>query len=103
MVVRLDRHVETTPGTRGGQPRIAGTRIAVSDIVIMHLRLGESLAQIAGDYDLQPAAVHAALEYYYDHRDEIDRRIDEVEAFAKAFRDNCPSLLHAKLKSLRGH
>ena len=64
----LDHHIEITPEVRGGRPRIAGTRITVADIVIMHLRLGQSLEEIAGKYDLDLADVHAALAYYYDHR-----------------------------------
>lgn len=52
MEVVLDCHIEITPDVRGGRPRIAGTRITVADIVIMHLRLGQSLEEIAGKYDL---------------------------------------------------
>lgn len=37
-------HIELTPGVRGGKPRIAGTRIAVEDIVVMHLKMGLSLS-----------------------------------------------------------
>lgn len=96
----LDRHIEMTPGVRGGRPRIAGTRITVADIVIMHLRLGQSLERIAGKYDLEFAGVYAAMSYYYDHRPEIDADIEADKAFAEAFRRNNPSLLQAKLKAL---
>ena len=30
----MSDHIEATPGTRGGKPRIAGTRITVADIVL---------------------------------------------------------------------
>lgn len=96
----MPEHIESTPGTRGGKPRIAGTRITVEDIVLMHLRLGKSLEQIAGDFDLPLAAVYAAMAYYYDHRDAIDRSLEEDIAFAEAFRKNNPSLLREKLKTL---
>ena len=96
----LDRHIEIIPDVRGGRPRIAGTRITVADIVIMHLRLGQSLEEIAGKYDLDLADVYAALAYYYDHRSEIDGSIEADEAFAEAFRRNNPSLLQAKLRAL---
>ena len=85
---------------RGGRPRIANTRITVADIVIMHLRLGQSLEEIAGRYDLPLAAVYAAIAYYHDHRAEIDKSIDDDRAFAEAFRKNNPSRLQEKLKSL---
>ena len=97
----LDRHIEMTPDVRGGRPRIiAGTRITVADIVIMHLRLGQSLEEIVGKYDLELADVYAAMAYYYDHRSEIDGSIEADEAFAEAFRRNNPSLLQAKLRAL---
>lgn len=96
----LDRHVQVIPGVRGGKPHITDTRITVDDIVIMHLRMGQSLVEIAGKYDLSPAAVHAALAYYYDHRDAVDQQIAEDEAFSEAFRNENPSLLHEKLHRL---
>jgi hypothetical protein len=66
----------------------------------MHRRLGHSLEEIAGTYELPLASVYAAMAYYYDHKDEIDLRMEHDEAFAEAFRHNNPSLLHEKLKSL---
>jgi hypothetical protein len=62
----------------------------------MHLRLGQSLPEIVGSYDLDPAAVYAAMAYYYDHRDEIDRSMESDRAYAEAFRRNNPLLLREK-------
>jgi len=73
----MPNHIEATEGTRGGKPRIAGTRITVADIVLMHRRLGRALEEIAGTYDLPLAAVYAAMAYYYDHQKEIDQEIQE--------------------------
>ncbi|MCJ7619243.1 MAG: DUF433 domain-containing protein, partial [Anaerolineae bacterium] len=42
-VSALTQHIEITPGVRGGRPRIAGRRITVSDIAIMHLKMGRSV------------------------------------------------------------
>ncbi len=97
----LDLHIEITPDMRGGKPRIANTRITVADIVLMHLRLGQSLEEIAGKYELPLAAVYAAMAYYYDHQAEIDRSIEADQAFAEAFRKNNPSPLKEKLEALR--
>jgi uncharacterized protein (DUF433 family) len=36
-------HIEVTPGVRGGKPRIAGTRITVADVVLLHRRMGRAL------------------------------------------------------------
>ena len=52
-------------GTRGGKPVLARTRIAVADVVLLHLQLGQSLEQVAAGYDLSLAALHAAMAYYY--------------------------------------
>ena len=72
----------------------AGTRITVADIAIMYLQMGQSLEEIAGKYQLSLFCVHAAMAFYYDHREEIDQRIEEATAFAEAERPNYPSLLH---------
>jgi len=95
-----ETYIEVTPGTRGGKPKIAGTRITVSDVVLMHRRMGRALEEIAGTYDLPLAAAYAAMAYYYDHKVEIDQSLDEEEAFAEAFKRNNPSRLREKLRAL---
>jgi uncharacterized protein (DUF433 family) len=102
METALDRHIEANPAIRGGKPYITGTRITMSDVVLMHLRLGQGLEQIAGHYGISLAALHAAMAYYYDHQEEIDRRMDEEDAVIQASRDKCPSLLRARIKALKG-
>ena len=103
MEVTLNRHIEITPGVRSGKPRLAGTRITVADVAIMYLRMGQSLEEIAGKYQLSLAAVYAAIAFYYDHREEIDRRTAEAEAFAEAERLKHPSLLQEKLKAMKDY
>ncbi len=95
----LDRHIEITPGVSGGKPRIIGRRITVQDIVIWHERLGRDVDEICAEYDLALADVYAALAYYFDHRDEIDRGIEEGEAFVAALRRDTSSILQKKLKT----
>ena len=84
----LNQHIEITPGISGGKPRIAGHRITVENIVIWHERLGKSADEIASDYDITLADVYAALAYYFDHRNEIDRSLEESRAFVNALRQN---------------
>ena len=62
-----------------GKPRIVGTRITVAAIAEMYLEMEQSLEEIAVKYDLSLAAVHGAMAYYYDHREEIDRHNLETE------------------------
>jgi len=74
----------------------------VSDVVLLHLRLGQSLEEIAGHYDLSLAALHAAMTFYYDHQQEIDRALQKEDATVQSLRAAAPSLLQAKLKALEG-
>jgi uncharacterized protein (DUF433 family) len=67
-------HVASVPGVRGGRPCIEGTRIAVMDIVVLE-RKGLRPEEMRTYYSSRPltlAEVHAALAYYYDHKDEVD-------------------------------
>ena len=98
----LDDHIQSTPDTAGGRPRIRGRRITVQDIAIWHERLGKGADEIAAEYDLTLADVYAALAYYFDHREEIDARMTEERAFAEALRGRAPSLRDQKLRALRG-
>ena len=90
-------HIEVTPGIAGGKPRIAGHRITVQNIAIWHERLGLSADEIATEYELSLADVYAALAYYHDHREEIDRSIREDEEFIAELRRRTPSILREKL------
>jgi len=93
----LDPYIEITPGVAGGRPRVAAHRITVHDIVVWHEHLGLSPDQIAVDYGLTLADVHAALAYYYDHRAEIDASIEADEVFVADLRRRTPSRLLGKL------
>lgn len=93
----LDEHIEITPGIKGGRPRIAGHRITVQNIVIWHEWLGHTVDEIASDYNLSIADVYAALAYYHDHREEIDKDIKDDEEFVEAFKKEFPSKLKKKL------
>jgi uncharacterized protein (DUF433 family) len=99
----LDQHIETTPGVAGGKPRVAGHRITVQDIAIWHERLGRSADEIATEYGLSLADVHAALAYYFDHRSEIDRSIAGGNAIADSLRRATPSKVEQKLRAARGN
>jgi uncharacterized protein (DUF433 family) len=98
----LDQHIEMTPGIAGGKPRIAGHRITVQNIALWHERLGKSVDEIAAEYDLSLADVYAALAYYFDHRAEIDRDIEESRAFVESSRRHTPSKLATKPHAFKG-
>lgn len=99
MTAIITNHIEITPGVCGGKPRIAGHRIKVQNVVIWHERMGMSPDEIVYNYpSITLADVHAALAYYYDHREEIRQDIEEDEAFAREMQAKTPSLVAQKLK-----
>ena len=100
MDLALERHIEVTEGLRGGKPHISGSRIIVSDIVIWHLRLGQSLEEVAARHDLPLAATYAAIAYYYDHKDEIDEEIEASRTYYEKKRLAAQSLVEQKIQAM---
>ncbi len=75
MVVPTDiKHIVRDPDVYGGKPCISGHRIAVHDVAVWHWQ-GQTPEAIAQGYGLSLAEVYAALTYYYEHQEEIDREI----------------------------
>jgi uncharacterized protein (DUF433 family) len=70
--------IVSTPGTVGGRPRIAGTRIAVDHIARLWTQ-GYSAEDIVYSIytHLGLDQVYAALAYYFANRDAIDTSIRE--------------------------
>lgn len=96
-------HIAISPDVCFGKPRIAGTRMYVAAIAKMYLEMGESLEEIATEYDLPLAAVYAAMAYYHDHREEIDRHTAASQAVVEEIKRNSPpSKFQEKLRELRG-
>jgi uncharacterized protein (DUF433 family) len=89
----LADRIVVTPGVRGGKPRIAGHRITVADVAIWYERMGMSPDEIVSEYPtITLSDVHVALAYYFDHRDEVDREIQDGEEFAEKLRAGAPSV-----------
>lgn len=53
--------------------------------------------EIVSEYGVTLADVHAALAYYFDNRDELDRSIADGEAFVEQLRQTTPSKVRRKL------
>lgn len=99
----IAEHIEITPGTCGGKPRIAGHRIKVQDIVIWHEKMGMSPDEIVSSYStINLSDVYAALAYYHDHLEEIRQHINEDEEYIKELRANTSSLVQQKLRDSNG-
>jgi uncharacterized protein (DUF433 family) len=67
------RYIVKTPGVRGGNARVADTRIGVHDVIGL-LQNGETIDSLIATCfpDLTRAQVYECLAYYEDHRGEID-------------------------------
>ncbi|HEX9726621.1 MAG TPA: DUF433 domain-containing protein [Vicinamibacteria bacterium] len=77
-------HVTKDPEVCGGKACIDGTRIRVMDIVALE-REGYPPEKMLDVFavPLTLGQVHAALAYYYDHKDEIDASFTEAHEGAK--------------------
>ena len=86
---------------QNGTPIIESTRIRV-DLVAQAFQEGMTAEQIATDYPpLTLGQIYSALAYYYDHQDEMDRKVAEDERFVEEMRlkhDSGPAFL-ARLRS----
>jgi uncharacterized protein (DUF433 family) len=87
MVGVIQEHIEIVQGAGGPKARIAGHRVRVLDIAVMHEKFGLSVDEIVDQIPtITRADVYAALAYYWDHREEIEEAIVEEEAVAEAMR-----------------
>ncbi|MGK7928251.1 MAG: DUF433 domain-containing protein [Spirulina sp.] len=99
----ITEYIAIDPDYCCGQPRIVGTRMPVAAIAEMYLEMGESLEEIAQKYDLSLAAVHGAMAYYYDRREEIDRHSLKTERIVEEMkRNNPPSKFQIMWSEIRG-
>jgi len=87
-------HIVCTPGVVGGEPRIAGHRVRVRDVVAARDLGGLSPEEIASSVypGLTLAQVYAALAYYEDHRHQIDRQFAAEADFTPQFLQQHPEL-----------
>jgi uncharacterized protein (DUF433 family) len=94
--------IVTVAGVCGGRASIAGHRVRVLDVVIWHEQHGLSPDEIVSQIPtITLADVHAALAYYYDHREEIQEEIRTERAQAEEFHRNNASALTDKLTHSR--
>lgn len=83
-------HIESTPGIRGGKPRVKGTRITVSDVVLWNEQ-GMSADEIITEFPgLTFADVFAALAYYHDNQAAIDQQIRDTREYAEQMKAQIP-------------
>lgn len=74
------RHIVQTPGVRGGNPRVDGTRIGVHDVV-SYILLGLDVDGVQQRLpDLTRAQIYECLAYYEDHKAAVETlALDQLE------------------------
>jgi uncharacterized protein (DUF433 family) len=105
MQTEVATHVELRKN-RSGQDRayIVGTRTRVQDVYALAEIQGLAPDQIVEQLPhLTLGQVHAALSYYFDHRDLILNELREDEEFVRVMRAQTgPGPLEQRLGELRG-
>jgi uncharacterized protein (DUF433 family) len=72
-------HITQAAGVCGGKACIDDTRVRVNNVAYL-AKTGRTPDQILSFYpQLSLGQVHAALAYYYDHRDEIEAELADEE------------------------
>jgi uncharacterized protein (DUF433 family) len=87
-------HIVSKESVCGGSPCIVGTRIRVQDIYVWHELQGMSADAIVSRFpNLTMGDVYAALSYYWDNREEIQRQMREETDFVEQMKQKHPSPL----------
>lgn len=101
MASDIATHIEIRQN-RDGQPRayIEGTRVRVSDIYAYAEVRGLTPDEIVESLPhLTLGQVHAALSYFFDHREQVLQEIREDEEFVRLLRERTgPGPLELKLR-----
>ena len=79
-----------------GRAWVDGANVKVSEVAADYLAHGSSVEEMAIQFPhLSPSTIHAALAYYYDHREEYE------EAFASSLQSSREKLSATKDSPLR--
>ena len=81
-VLSIDTIV-SNPAVRSGRPIIAGTTLRVQDVAAHHIYNHYTPDELAYQLGISLAQVHAALAYYYEHKEEIDAQLEADLEFAR--------------------
>jgi uncharacterized protein (DUF433 family) len=78
-------HITRVPGVLGGRPILRGSRLPIWQVAKAIVHLGEPIEDYIADHPhLTIAKIYDGLSYYYDHRAEVDREIEENKAGTSA-------------------
>ncbi|OGW55070.1 MAG: hypothetical protein A2Y48_10540 [Nitrospirae bacterium RIFCSPLOW2_12_42_9] len=87
---------------RGGEPVVSDTGIRVLDIAVRYEVMGMSPEDIIVALPhLNLSQVHDALSYYYEHKNEIDKKWKEAIKKTEALKKTHPSILEKKVGRIK--
>lgn len=94
--IRTDRKI------RGGEPVISGTGIRVLDIAVRYEIMGMTPEDIIVAFPhLSLSQVHDALSYYYEHKDDIDKKWKSEIQEIDSMRRRHTSVLESKIGKIK--
>lgn len=92
-------HIEIVEGAGGPKARIRGHRIRVVDVVGWYEQAGMSADEILEEFPtITKADIYAALAYYWDHKEELDRKMADDEAYVQEMMKKDPGRIQTLLK-----
>ena len=75
---KIHPYIDSRRDYCGGSPVIKGTKFPVRSVVNYVLRQGLSPEELVKEFPhLTLSQVYDALSYYYDHKEEVDRELEE--------------------------
>lgn len=84
-------HIVTNREICNGSPVVDGTRMRVIDIAVEYEMLGHSPDEIISSHpQLTLHQVHDALSFYYENRDELDRKFEQDQEIITRIKQNYP-------------
>lgn len=92
------KYIVIDPDVLGGRPTIAGHRIGVIHVATW-IQQGMAAEEIATEFGISLAEVYAALAYYYDHRDELERQAAADDARLAAYAAGDSSALAEQIRT----
>lgn len=92
-------HIEKVEGEPARLAR--SPRVRIAQIVMDYLAYGWSVDEMCRQHPyLTPAEAHAAMAYYFDHQDEIDREVEaEIKDAASAKAGSLPTPFVARMRA----
>lgn len=103
-IVKKVRHpyIVANKRIRNGEPIVSGTGIRVLDIAIRYevMRMSPEDIVVALPH-LNLSHVHDALSYYYEHKNEIDKKWKEAIKKTEAIKKAHPSVLEKKIGRIK--